>query len=258
MMHDKLHALLPDAVYTALDANAHLSADKRFKLQEACKKSNTSALFDPAIRAPFGHQFQLSLADGAHFDPVKRGLALAFAGRSAGLETPAGGSLVDATGRRSVLLEFRGHWSSIEAEFGGAHELSGTNVNRLWEGVSFVMQARAARATAWGCPEVAGPNPCCGRAVAGPGPCCGRLTGSSKSPSCRCLRASLRVRTVICKIMGAHSIISESTIMCACSYWHDTSRYIHILSKYIQILVNTFVLLYTYTCRYMFVSVGIM
>ena len=154
MMHDELHALLPDAVYTALDSNSHLSAEKRYKLQEACKKSNTSALFDPAIGAPFGHQFQLSLADGAHFDPVKRGLALAIAGRSAGLESPAGGSLVDATGRRSVLLELRNHWSSIEAEFGGTHELSGTNVNRLWEGVSFVMQARAARATAWGCPEV--------------------------------------------------------------------------------------------------------
>jgi hypothetical protein len=82
--------------------------------------------------------------------------------------------------------------------------------------------------------------------VAGPDPCCGGLTCSSKSrsPSCRCLRASLRVRTVICKKKGAHSIISESTIMCACSYWHDTSRYIHILNKYIQILVNTFVYLH--------------
>ncbi len=130
MMHDELHALLPDPVYTALHANSHLTADKRFKLQEACKKSNTYALFDPAIGAPFGHQFQLSLADGAHSDPVKRGLALASAGRSAGLETSAGGSLVDATGRCPVLLEFRQHWSAIEAEFGGTHELSGTNVNR--------------------------------------------------------------------------------------------------------------------------------
>jgi hypothetical protein len=96
-MHDELHSILPDAVYrlyTALDSNAHLSADKRFKLQEACKKSSTSALYDPAIGAPFGHQLQLSLADGAHFDSVKRGLALAIAGRSAGLETLASGSLV--------------------------------------------------------------------------------------------------------------------------------------------------------------------
>jgi hypothetical protein len=154
LMHDDLHVLLPEAVYTALDSNAHLSPDKRFKLQEACKKSNTSALYDPATGAPFGHQLHLSLADGAHFDPVKRGLALAVAGRSAGLESSGGGSLADATGRRSVLLEFRSHWTSIEADFVSTHELSGTNVNRLWDGVSFVMQARAARAMTWGCPEV--------------------------------------------------------------------------------------------------------
>jgi hypothetical protein len=154
MMHDELHPILPDAVYSALDSNSHLPADKRFKLQEACKKSNTSALFDPAVGAPFGHQLQLSLAEGAHFDSVKRGLALAIAGRSAGVESATASSLLEATGRRALLLDFRNDWSSIEADFGGTHELSGTNVNRLWEGVSFIMQARAARATAWGCPEV--------------------------------------------------------------------------------------------------------
>jgi hypothetical protein len=156
LMHDELHGLLPEAVFTALDANAHLPAEKRFKLQEACKKSNTSALYDPATGAPFGHQLQLSLAEGAHFDPVKRGLALAVAGRPAGLESSASGSLLEATvtGRSSILLEFRTRWASIEDSFSSGHELSGTNVNRLWEGVSFVMQARAARATTWGCPEV--------------------------------------------------------------------------------------------------------
>jgi hypothetical protein len=50
--------------------------------------------------------------------------------------------------------------------------------------------------------------------------------------------------TVMCKKMGAHPIISESQIMCACSYRHDTRRYIHILMEYIQILVNTFVYLH--------------
>jgi hypothetical protein len=99
MMHDELHALLPDAVYTALDANAHLPAEKRFKLQEACKKSSTSALYDPATGAPFGHQLQLTLAEGAHFDPVKRGLALAIAGRSAGSDSSTAASLIEATGR---------------------------------------------------------------------------------------------------------------------------------------------------------------
>ncbi len=64
LMHDDLHLLLSNAVYTALDSNSHLPAEKRLKLQEACKKSNTSALFDPATGAPFGHQIQLSLAEG--------------------------------------------------------------------------------------------------------------------------------------------------------------------------------------------------
>ena len=42
----------------------------------------------------------------------------------------------------------------MEHHFGGPYEISGTNVSRLWDGVSFVMQARAARATTWNCPEV--------------------------------------------------------------------------------------------------------
>ena len=42
----------------------------------------------------------------------------------------------------------------MEHHFGDPYEISGTNVSRLWDGISFVMQARAARATSWGCPEV--------------------------------------------------------------------------------------------------------
>jgi hypothetical protein len=41
----------------------------------------------------------------------------------------------------------------MEGCFNNGHDLSGTNVNRLWEGVSFVMQARAA--STCGCTEVA-------------------------------------------------------------------------------------------------------
>ncbi len=42
----------------------------------------------------------------------------------------------------------------MENHFGGAHEISGTNVSSLWDGVSFIMQARAARSASWDCPEV--------------------------------------------------------------------------------------------------------
>ncbi len=153
-MHDELYAALPDHVYTALDACAHLPPAQRSKLQEACKKSSSGALSDAASGAPFGHQLQLSLAENAHFDPVKRGLALAIAGRSAGVETAGASALLDATGRRAVLQEFHSHWSLMENHFGGAHEISGTNVSRLWDSISFIMQARAARSASWGCPEV--------------------------------------------------------------------------------------------------------
>ncbi len=75
------------AVYNALDANANLGASARAKLQDACKKSSSGALLDAATGAPFGHQLQLILPENAHFDPVKRGLALLIAGRSVGVET---------------------------------------------------------------------------------------------------------------------------------------------------------------------------
>ncbi len=39
--------------------------------------------------------------------------------------------------------------------FCDAYEISSTNVSRLWDGVTFIMQARAARSLSWGCPEVA-------------------------------------------------------------------------------------------------------
>ncbi len=77
-MHDELYAALPDAVYNALDANTHLSASARSKLQDACKKSSSGALFDAATCAPFGHHLQLTLPENAHFHPVKRGLALSI------------------------------------------------------------------------------------------------------------------------------------------------------------------------------------
>jgi hypothetical protein len=82
MMYDELSAALPEAVYGALDANGHLGAAARAKLQEAFRKSTSGAIFDPAGGAPFGHQFRLALAEGSCFDPVKRGLALAIAWRS--------------------------------------------------------------------------------------------------------------------------------------------------------------------------------
>jgi hypothetical protein len=155
MMHVELIGILSADAYNSLDVNSHLPMDKRQKLHAACQNPASGALYDPTVNAPFGHQILLSLSEGSYFDPAKRGLALALAGRCAGAEASASCTLVEATGRRALLLEFRNDWYKMEGCFNNGHELSGTNVNRLWEGVSFVMQARAARAATWGCAEVA-------------------------------------------------------------------------------------------------------
>ncbi len=76
--------------------------------------------------APFGHQMLLSLPENAHFDPVKRGLALAIAGRSVGVEASGTSALADAAGRRAVLQEFNKNWEAMEYSFSGAFEISGT------------------------------------------------------------------------------------------------------------------------------------
>ncbi len=131
IMHDELSAALPEVVYDALDANGPLGAAARAKLQKAFRKSASGAIFDPAVCAPFRHQFRLALAEGAYFDPVKRGLALAVAGRSAGPETGSVNELLEATGRRSVLHEYRDQWTEMEPQFGSGTELSCTNVQCL-------------------------------------------------------------------------------------------------------------------------------
>ena len=84
---------------SSLDKLMSLSPAKRDKLQDACRKSAAGALFDPVTAAPFGHQIHLGLADDAHFDPVKRRLALAITSRSASVAFSATGALSEATGR---------------------------------------------------------------------------------------------------------------------------------------------------------------
>ena len=82
-------------------------------MQKACRESVAGALYyDPATSAPFGHQLQLALGRGSHFDPAKHGLALAIAGRSAESDTYSADSVANATGRRALLLEFRTEWAN--------------------------------------------------------------------------------------------------------------------------------------------------
>jgi hypothetical protein len=154
LMHDDLRAVLEDDVYHALHASAGLSAAELTRLHKACRDGSLGVLLDNTTSAAFGHQFILAFAEGSHFHTGKRGLALAIAGRSAAASS-AVVDFMESMTRDAFLRTLRDHWVSMLPAFSGDHELSGTIVNRLWEGVTFTMKVRAARATAWGVPEVA-------------------------------------------------------------------------------------------------------
>jgi hypothetical protein len=154
MMHDQLCHILPEPVYNALDATAGLSASERAKVLSACKKNELGALLDNTTSAAFGHQFSLALHEGAHFDAVKRGLALAAAGRSAAATSGTLSAAFDLVTRDALFSQLKIHWTSIEPALRLPTELSGTFVNTLWAGVTLVFQIRAGRAESWGVPEV--------------------------------------------------------------------------------------------------------
>jgi hypothetical protein len=153
MMHDELRSLLDAPVYHALDVSAGLKPAERAKLQKAYREDRAGTLLDNTVGAAFGHHFDLALSDGAHFHPLKRGLALAAAGRSAALST-APPDYLDLVARENFLRQLRDHWTAISAALPRDQEISGTSLTRLWEGVSYVMRTRAARASTWGVNEV--------------------------------------------------------------------------------------------------------
>ena len=153
LLHDDLAALLPPSVYHALDSTSGMSPEKRAKFQDSCRKSSLATVLDWTTSPPFGHQAILALAKGSHFDPVKRGLAFALAGRSACSDTSTA-SLTDTMTCDAHLRLLRGQWADMLPAFQAGAELSSTHVNTLWGGATFVMTLRAARSATWGVPEV--------------------------------------------------------------------------------------------------------
>ena len=154
LMHDELLAALPADVYQALDMAAGMPYKSRVKLQESCRKGDMANLLDRTTSAAFSHQTLLSLSDGAHFDPLKRGLALAGAGRSATVPWAPGQSLSDTVTRDAHLRTLRECWQEALPEFAADGELSGSHVENLWRGATFIFTVRAARSATWGVPEV--------------------------------------------------------------------------------------------------------
>ena len=154
LLHDDLIALLPADVYHALDATAGMSPEKRAKFHDSCRRSSLAAVLDWTTSPPFGHQAILALAKGEHFDPIKRGLAFALAGRSAAAPSSAT-SLTDSMSCDAHLRIMCAQWVDMLAAFQSPAELSSTHINNLWAGATFIMTIRAARAASWGVPEVA-------------------------------------------------------------------------------------------------------
>ena len=155
LMHAELIARLPGDAYTALDSSAGMDTNARAKLQRACRDTDLAQVLDYATSAAFAHQTTLALPEGAHFDPLKRGLALAGVGRSAAAGPGAPTAFSDNLTRDTYLLSLRTHWAEMRPSFCSTSELSSTDVNRLWAAVTFVLTIRAARAMTWGVAEVA-------------------------------------------------------------------------------------------------------
>jgi hypothetical protein len=151
MMHDELAAVLPAEVYHALDTASHMEPEKRVKFHAACKNSTVTTLLDNTVSAAFGHQVLLTLAEGQHFDPIRRGRALAIAGHSA----PSGNAAYnELLSRETHLQGLQKQWPALFAALQSDHEIASTLVNNLWSCVTFVFTLRAARATHWNCQEV--------------------------------------------------------------------------------------------------------
>ena len=155
LLHDELSVLLPRAVYYALDSSTGMNGEKRAKYQKALRDSSLATLLDDTVAAPFHHLTLLELTEGTHFDPLKRGLALAGAGRSAAAPGTFTTQFAETVTREAYLRSLQALWPEIETALAAPHELSSTIVNRLWAGVVFIMTLRAARSTTWGVPEVA-------------------------------------------------------------------------------------------------------
>jgi hypothetical protein len=92
-----------------------------------------------------------SLAEGQYFDPIRRGRALAIAGRSAPVRQAAYNELLT---RESHLRSLQTQWPALLQALHGEHEIASTLVNNLWSGVTFVFTFRSARAPHWNCAEV--------------------------------------------------------------------------------------------------------
>ncbi len=106
-----------------------MPSEKRAKFHDACRRTSLATVLDCTTSPPFGHLAVLSLSEGAHFDPIKRGLTLALAARSAALS----GALHSATSdlgqsvtRDAHLVLLRNTWNTMLPSLSSHAELCST------------------------------------------------------------------------------------------------------------------------------------
>jgi hypothetical protein len=74
--------------------------------------------------------------------------------RSAAQPGTEGTDLGDLINKSAAYKELREQWKEILLGFVSDSEPSGTHVDYIWAGATFIMQQRAARSDAWSSPEV--------------------------------------------------------------------------------------------------------
>jgi hypothetical protein len=153
-MHNELALVLDPSIYRALDSSASYPLKERSRFLDMCKSAHAPSLLNGTTTAAFSHQYALTLLPGDFWDPPKRGQALTIAGRSAAQPGTEGTDLGDLINKSAAYKELREQWKEILLGFASDSELSGTHVDYLWAGITFIMQQRAARSNAWNSPEV--------------------------------------------------------------------------------------------------------
>ena len=102
-----------------------MDANARAKLQKTCRDTDLVTVLDHTTSAAFHHQLSLALSEGVYFDPAKRGLALAGAGRSAATSHGASATAYSETiGRDNFQRILREHWTGMSTSFAGDNGLS--------------------------------------------------------------------------------------------------------------------------------------
>ncbi len=142
-MHNEPALVLDPSIYRALDSSASYPLKDRSKLLSMCKLAHTPSLLNGTTTAAFSHKHVLTLLSGDFWDPAKRGQALAIAGRSAAQPGTELLDLGDLINKSAAYKELHEELKEILLCFASDSELSGTHVDYLWAGTTFIMQRQS-------------------------------------------------------------------------------------------------------------------